>query len=148
MPQSQLTSRTSAICLASITYAASAAAGTVVLANLNVPRTAPVTTSQNVPGQEYWYITDIKLPAGTSVSTPNSLFVTVANFTPQRIIVGESEVQQNIYNKTAFGPNQWIQLPPNAQWYVQGQSQVANGTAQTVVVFQFTLLMVPLSAMG
>jgi len=142
----QLTKPVSQIATATATFAASAAAGTTVMASITVIRgQTPAAQLQQVPVTEFWYITSIYLPAGVSPSAVNGILITYVNNIAQPLAPMESEVQQTIYNKLRLSADQWIQLQPGISWYQQIQSTVANGTSATTVTFSMVLLRVPVA---
>lgn len=152
MPQTQLTGFSQVIASIAFAFAASAAAGTQVAQSLTIPANMPGASAQatpySVPGNEWWYITNFYLPAGTNVSTPNARIFTVVNFATQRIAPSEAELQQNIYNKVAFSRAQWIVLPPTQQFYFFGVNQVAAAsTGTTTVTLYATIATLPAQLM-
>ncbi len=141
----RLTAETSQVAVATATFQANAPAGTTVLASISTIRgLSPATQQHTVPASEFWYITSFYLPAGVSPSAVNAIVFTFVNDTQQPLAPAESEIQQNIYNKLKLSPAQWLKLPPAESWYMQFQSQVANGSSATTVTINFTILRVPL----
>jgi len=143
----RLTKPTSQVGYATATFAASAAAGTTLQAQIVTQRPiSPAKSAVSVPTSEYWYITSFYLPAGMSPSAVNAVLSVYVNDIPQPLSVMESEIQQNIYNKLRLSPDQWIHLEPGSTFYETLTSTVANGSSATTVTIYQVFLRVPVVA--
>lgn len=153
MPSIQLTKGVSQIATATATVNPATASGTNIAASITKIRGISLASSstQFIPTNEYWYITGIYVPTtstgAVNISIANALLITFVNDAPQPYAPSEAEVQQNLYNKLALPPQEWIQLP-NGQAFQQAiQPTVTVTTTTTTVTFQETFLRMPLGVM-